>query len=132
MGGFSNIGKTIKKIDPLRGGDVILESAGLPTWTGEGDKNILDMGQAAAKQAAADAAAAQREATRVQQETDALRLANEKTLTEINKNMATDLSTENRTQVVAGGTASVMDAASEDARKRRGLGGLSTTLGINT
>lgn len=45
MGGaakaFQNIGKKIKKIDPLRGGDVIIEKAGLPTLTGQGDKNIL-------------------------------------------------------------------------------------------
>lgn len=47
MGGaakaFGSIGKKIKKIDPLRGGDVILEKAGLPTLTGEGDKNVLGM-----------------------------------------------------------------------------------------
>lgn len=45
MGGaskaFAGIGKKIKKIDPLRGGDVILEKAGLPTLTGQGDKQIL-------------------------------------------------------------------------------------------
>lgn len=45
MGGFAGaggkLGKKLKKIDPLRGGDVILEKAGLPTFTGEGDKNIF-------------------------------------------------------------------------------------------
>lgn len=45
MGGAAKavqkIGKKIKKIDPLRGGDVIIEKAGLPTLTGQGDKNIL-------------------------------------------------------------------------------------------
>lgn len=46
MGGFNGnafgaIGKKISKIDPLRGGDKILEMAGLPTLTGQGDKNIL-------------------------------------------------------------------------------------------
>lgn len=45
MGGFSGFGekwgKKIKKIDPLRGGDVILEKAGVPTMTGKGDKNIM-------------------------------------------------------------------------------------------
>lgn len=47
MGGaakaFSGIGKKIKKIDPLRGGDVIIEKVGLPTLTGEGGKNVLGM-----------------------------------------------------------------------------------------
>ncbi len=46
MGGFAGvggkIGKFVKKIDPLRGGDVILEKAGLPTFTGQGEKNILN------------------------------------------------------------------------------------------
>lgn len=46
MGGFNGatfggIGKKISKIDPLRGGDKILEMAGVPTLTGQGDKNIL-------------------------------------------------------------------------------------------
>lgn len=45
MAGFSGFGekwgKKIKKIDPLRGGDVILEKAGVPTMTGKGDKNIM-------------------------------------------------------------------------------------------
>jgi hypothetical protein len=45
MGGFAGfgekIGKKLKKHDPLRGGDVILEKAGLPTFTGEGEKNIM-------------------------------------------------------------------------------------------
>lgn len=45
MGGAAKavqkFGKKIKKIDPLRGGDVIIEKAGLPTLTGQGDKNIL-------------------------------------------------------------------------------------------
>ena len=45
MGGaaktFSKIGKKIKKIDPLRGGDKIIEGLGLPTLTGESDKNVL-------------------------------------------------------------------------------------------
>ena len=39
MGG--KIGKVLKKVDPLRGGDVLLEKAGLPSFTGEGDKNIF-------------------------------------------------------------------------------------------
>lgn len=38
---FGALGKKISKIDPLRGGDKILEGIGLPTLTGEGDKNIL-------------------------------------------------------------------------------------------
>lgn len=45
MAGFSGFGekwgKKIKKIDPLRGGDVILEKAGIPTMTGKGEKNIM-------------------------------------------------------------------------------------------
>ncbi|MBP5059134.1 hypothetical protein [Pseudomonas chlororaphis] len=45
MGGFAGVGaglgKKLKKLDPLRGGDVILEKAGLPTFTGQGDKNIM-------------------------------------------------------------------------------------------
>lgn len=38
---FGGIGKKIKKIDPLRGGDVLLEKAGVPTLTGDKEKNIL-------------------------------------------------------------------------------------------
>lgn len=38
---FGALGKKIKKFDPLRGGDVILEKAGLPTLTGDKEKNIL-------------------------------------------------------------------------------------------
>lgn len=41
MGG--KVGKKLKKLDPLRGGDKILERVGLPTFTGEGDKNIMGM-----------------------------------------------------------------------------------------
>lgn len=77
---LGSIGKIIKKVDPLRGGDVILEGIGLPTLTGSGDKNILDMGQTAAEDAAkaqaaqalasanqqAEAAAAQAQAIRDQ------------------------------------------------------------------
>lgn len=40
-GAFGALGKKISKIDPLRGGDKILESVGVPTLTGQGDKNIL-------------------------------------------------------------------------------------------
>lgn len=38
---FGGIGKKISKLDPLRGGDVILEKAGVPTLTGDKEKNIL-------------------------------------------------------------------------------------------
>lgn len=38
---FGGIGKKISKIDPLRGGDKILEMAGVPTLTGSKEKNIL-------------------------------------------------------------------------------------------
>lgn len=45
MGGatkaIKNLSKKIKKVDPLRGGDALLEKAGLPTVTGEGDKSIF-------------------------------------------------------------------------------------------
>lgn len=39
--GIGNIVKKIKKVDPLRGGDVLLEKVGLPTLTGTGDKSIF-------------------------------------------------------------------------------------------
>lgn len=48
MGG--SIGKKLKKLDPLRGGDVLLEKAGIPSFTGEGEKGIMG---ALAPQAAA-------------------------------------------------------------------------------
>lgn len=45
MGGAASsigkIAKKIKKVDPLRGGDVLLEKVGLPSLTGEGDKGIF-------------------------------------------------------------------------------------------
>lgn len=131
MSGLKKIVKAIKKVDPLRGGDKVLEAAGLPTMTGEGDKNILDMGQAAQERAAQEALAAQNEANRIAQEAEARRAANEATLQEMNKNYAADLGAQNAPQVVAGGTAAVMDANSEDARKRRTGSGLASTLGIN-
>jgi hypothetical protein len=37
----SGLGKKIGKIDPLRGGDAIWEKAGMPSFTGQGDKNIF-------------------------------------------------------------------------------------------
>lgn len=40
-GTFGGIGKKIQKLDPLRGGDRILEAAGVPTLTGQGDKSIF-------------------------------------------------------------------------------------------
>jgi hypothetical protein len=44
IGGFgSKIGKKIGKIDPLRGGDVLWEKAGMPSFTGEGDKNVMTL-----------------------------------------------------------------------------------------
>lgn len=58
---LGKIGKLIKKVDPLRGGDRVLEAVGLPTMTGEGENNILDMGATQAE-AAAKAQAEQAEA----------------------------------------------------------------------
>lgn len=40
-GGISKIVKKIKKVDPLRGGDKLLEKIGLPTVTGEGGKSLF-------------------------------------------------------------------------------------------
>ncbi|OWT75446.1 MULTISPECIES: hypothetical protein [unclassified Achromobacter] len=54
----------MKKIDPLRGGDAILEANGIPTFTGEGSANVFDMGRTAQAEAAAAAAAQQAQATR--------------------------------------------------------------------
>lgn len=132
---FSKLGGTISKLDPLRGGDRILEAVGAPTLTGQGDKNILDMGATAAAQAqadaakaaqeAADAANAQQEATRQQQAADAARLR------DINSAAGQDLSKENLSQVVAGGTADIMSADTDLTKKRRSQGGLASTLGLN-
>lgn len=45
MGGaVGKITKVIKKVDPLRGGDKILEAVGLPSFTGEGDKGLFGAG----------------------------------------------------------------------------------------
>lgn len=134
MGGlgkvFSKIGSVVGKIDPLRGGDAILEKIGLPTLTGQGDKNILDMGATAAEKAAADAAQAQKDAAAKQAEVDAEAAKQQSILNEMNKNYATDLTGENRNLVIAGGSADAV-AASDDSKKRRTGTGLSTTLGIN-
>lgn len=129
MGGLKKVIKAITKVDPLRGGDKLIESAGLPTMTGEGDKNILDMGQAAAEKAAKEANDAQAEANRIAAESAAAQLAQQQQLATINKNYAADLGTENRAQIVAGGTAGVMDE--DAARKKRQGTGLASTLGIN-
>lgn len=127
---FSKIGGIIKKVDPLRGGDAILEKIGLPTLTGQGSKNILDMGATAADQAAADALKAQQDAAAKQAAVDAEAARQQGLLNEMNKNYATDLTGENRNLVIAGGSAT--DAVNTDDSKRRRMGtGLSTTLGIN-
>jgi hypothetical protein len=61
----SNAIKSItRKIDPFRGGDALLEKAGIPTGTGEGSQNILDMGKTAQLDAVTSAAAEQAQATR--------------------------------------------------------------------
>lgn len=36
-------GKKIKKVDPLRGGDAVLEKVGLPTATGQGSDNVFNL-----------------------------------------------------------------------------------------
>lgn len=146
MGSFSGalkkITSVVKKVDPLRGGDVLLEKVGLPTLTGEGDKNILDMGQTAAAKAADDAANAQKQAqdaaTQAQKDaTDratalaAQQAAQANALNEINKNYAQDLSTENRAQIEAGGTAAAVSASADLLKKKQATSGLSSTLGIN-
>jgi hypothetical protein len=135
MGGFgkvaSKIGKVIGKIDPLRGGDLIAEKIGLPTFTGQGDKNILDMGATAADQAAADALQAQKDAAAKQAAVDAESARQQALLNEMNKNYATDLTGENRNLVIAGGSADAAAAATDDSKKRRVTSGLSSTLGIN-
>lgn len=146
MGAFKNViskaTNIIKKVDPLRGGDAILEKIGLPTLTGEGDKNILDMGETAAKKAADDAATAQKEAAdaAAQAQRDAADRAaalaaqqqqQAEQLNAINKNYAADLSTENRTRIEAGGTAADMSASNDLLKKKNASAGLASTLGIN-
>jgi hypothetical protein len=54
------------KIDPLRGGDAILEAQGVKTFTGQGSNNIFDQGATAAAQAAAQQAQATRDAANAQ------------------------------------------------------------------
>lgn len=148
MGGFSKLtsklgglGKIIQKVDPLRGGDVIAEKIGLPTLTGSGENNILDMGQTAAAEAADDAATAQKNAqdAMLQAQKDATdratalaaqQAAQSAQLNEINKNYAADLGSENRTNIEAGGTASAVDASTDNLKKKQGVG-LASTLGIN-
>lgn len=131
---FPNIGKTIRKLDPLRAGgaDIVGEKLGLSTATGKGSNNILDMGATAAADAAAQAAADRAMALATQQEADRKRAEQDALLNAMNKNMAQDLKAENRTQVIAGGTAAYADQTAEDIRKRRAGLGLSSTLGINT
>ena len=48
----------------------------------------------------------------------------------LNKNFKADLSTENLTDVVAGGTADAMDLGIGGMKKRKPTGGLSSSLGI--
>lgn len=126
----SKIGGIIKKVDPLRGGDAILEKIGLPTLTGQGDKNILDMGATAAAQAQADALQAQKDAAAKQAEVDAESARQQAALNEMNQNYAKDLTGENRNLVIAGGSADIA-ASADDTKKRRTGTGLSSTLGIN-
>jgi hypothetical protein len=54
------------KIDPFRGGDAILEGAGLKTFTGTGSNNIFDNGATAAAEAAKQQAQATRDAADTQ------------------------------------------------------------------
>ncbi len=134
MGAIKKIANVVKKIDPLRGGDVLLEKAGLPTLTGEGDKNILDMGQAEAQRQADEARKAQEAAAAEQARIAQQAADNQAKLAEINKNFAAnssaDLTGENRTNIQAGGSAAALDAANNDTLKKKGVG-LASTLGIN-
>ncbi len=50
----------------------------------------------------------------------------------LNKNFKTDLSTENLSTVVAGGSADLTGTEATTTRKRRQGGGLSSALGINS
>jgi len=127
---FSRIGGIVGKLDPLRGGDVILEKLGLPTLTGQGEKNILDMGATAAEKAQQDMLAAQKDAADKQAAADAEAAKQQAMLNEMNKNYATDLTGENRNLVIAGGSADIA-ASQDDSKKRRTGTGLSSTLGIN-
>lgn len=68
---FGKIGSVASKFDPLRGGDRILESIGLPTLSGQGENNIFDMGQTAQLNAMRDAAEKQAAAIRQQSEQQA-------------------------------------------------------------
>jgi len=134
MGGFAKafgrIGKVISKVDPLRGGDKIAEAIGLPTVTGQGDRNIFDMGATEAARQADEARKAQEAAAAEQARIAQQTLAQQQQLQEINKNYATDLSTDNRARVEAGGSAAALDAATNDLKKKQGVG-LASTLGIN-
>ena len=127
---LAGIGKVIGKLDPLRGGDRIAEMIGLPTVTGQGEKNIFDMGATAAEKAQQDALQAQKDAAAKQAEVDAEAARQQQILNEMNKNYATDLTGENRNLVIAGGSASAAVNA-DDSKKRRTGTGLSSTLGIN-
>lgn len=130
---FSQIGKVIRKVDPFRAGgtDILVEKIGLPTGTGKGEKNLLDFGQTAAAEAAAQAELDRAKAEQVQAETNRLQQEQTDRLNEINRNQAQDLRAENRAQVIAGGTAAAVDQTADDIRKKRAGAGLSSTLGIN-
>lgn len=70
---------------------------------------------------------AQAESNRIQQE----QVAQQRELTEINKNMSADLSAENRAVVEVAGAANDADAlANPDQKRKRTVGGLASTLGI--
>lgn len=62
--GSNVIKSTVGKLDPFRGGDSLLEKTGIPTLTGSGSDNVLDMGKTAQLNAATSEAAEQAQATR--------------------------------------------------------------------
>lgn len=132
---MSSIGKLVKKVtdlDPIAGRTTnkITDKLGIPSISGSGSNNLLDMGATAAGQAADAAAAAQQAAAAKQAQVDAAAAQQTALLNEMNKNYATDLTGENKNLVIAGGSAD--DAVTTtDALKKRPTTGLASTLGIN-
>lgn len=114
--------KGLGKVDPLRGGDVILEGAGLPNLLGE-ETGALSTGTGfqglLGGLTGANAASESSEAL-------AKSLAEQQRRAQ---SANVDLSVDNVADVNTGGTAE--SQASPDNRRRRRAGGLSGSLGIN-
>lgn len=88
-----------------------------------------DNGAAAQQEAAM--AEASRAAAETARQTEASRQAAQRAQQDMEANFRADLSGDNKATVVAGGSADALGAATDSTKRKRAVGGLASTLGLN-